>query len=98
MVVKRIQQLDVLRCIAVLVVIARHMPLGKSNEGLRQFLQNIYDSKTPSGAVGRSLIEFGWSGVDLFFVLSGFLVSGLLFREYLDRGNVRVGRFLIRRG
>jgi len=40
----------------------------------------------------------GWAGVDLFFVLSGFLVSGLLFNEYKKTGHVRIGRFLIRRG
>ncbi len=40
----------------------------------------------------------GWAGVDLFFVLSGFLVSGLLFNEYKKTDHVRVGRFLIRRG
>src|SRR5690349_6303271 len=40
----------------------------------------------------------GWVGVDLFFVLSGFLVSGLLFREYQQTRQIRSGRFLLRRG
>ena len=39
----------------------------------------------------------GWVGVDLFFVLSGFLVSALLFTEYKSRGNLGVGRFYLRR-
>ncbi len=44
------------------------------------------------------LTNMGWIGVDLFFVLSGFLVSGLLFREYQKYGNMKPTNFLIRRG
>jgi peptidoglycan/LPS O-acetylase OafA/YrhL len=58
-----------------------------------------------------SLLPSGWTqvindythtvggrlGVNLFFVLSGFLVSGLLFDEHDARGTIHLKRFLIRR-
>lgn len=42
--------------------------------------------------------KVGWSGVDLFFVLSGFLISGLLYSEYKKRQDISLRRFFVRRG
>ena len=39
----------------------------------------------------------GFVGVDVFFVLSGFLITGLLVKERLETGTIRYGTFLARR-
>lgn len=39
----------------------------------------------------------GFVGVDVFFVLSGYLITGLLLRERLRTGGIRYARFLARR-
>ncbi len=81
---KRNLQLDILRGIAVILVMGRHLELPR-----------------PDGVLG-SLVwawwQIGWIGVDLFFVLSGFLIGGLLISELERTGRIDVKRFLIRRG
>jgi peptidoglycan/LPS O-acetylase OafA/YrhL len=81
----RLVQLDILRAVAVLMVLGRHM--GPVPETLPRFI--ALPLRLWSGA--------GWAGVDLFFVLSGFLIGGLLFGEHRRRGTIRIGRFLTRR-
>lgn len=39
----------------------------------------------------------GFLGVDVFFVLSGFLITSLLVREIGDRGRIDLGSFYVRR-
>lgn len=77
--------LDVLRALAVLLVIGRHAVMP------------TLPWSRPAESLLSAWSRGGWIGVDLFFVLSGFLVSGLLFREYRTHGSVTVARFLVRR-
>lgn len=46
---------------------------------------------------GLPWVGGGYVGVDVFFVLSGFLITGLLVREVNQSGRVRLGRFWARR-
>jgi len=62
---RRIPGLDGLRGVAILLVLLCH---------------SIFDMqpKTPFGAHLQAIGRLTWSGVDLFFVLSGFLIGGIL--------------------
>ena len=42
-------------------------------------------------------LEGGFLGVDVFFVLSGFLITSLLLVEWEGSGSIRLGRFWLRR-
>ena len=78
--------LDILRFVAVLLVIGRHFQLPSKDCAV--WLQPVF----------YAWIRGGWVGVDLFFVLSGFLISGLLFNDYKKNRSLSLGRFYIRRG
>ena len=82
----RLRQLDILRALAVLLVLGRHLPdIPASITGLSRGALELWQ-------------RCGWIGVDLFFVLSGFLIAGLLFGEHERHGRIAVRRCYVRRG
>jgi len=64
---KRIPELDGLRGMAILLVFLAHYLGGAGHLHFRAPIRHIF-----------SAMNVGWSGVDLFFVLSGFLIGGIL--------------------
>jgi peptidoglycan/LPS O-acetylase OafA/YrhL len=76
-------ELDFIRGIAILLVIDFHTPRSP----FRTFCMWLGFQD-----------HIGVLGVDIFFVLSGFLVGGLLMKEWKVRRGVDGKRFLIRRG
>ncbi len=68
---KRREDIQGLRAVAVLLVIFAHL--------------------------GITGFDGGWIGVDVFFVISGFLITGLLMREYDETNHVSLRQFYLRR-
>lgn len=69
---KRLKGLDGLRGVAILAVIAEHT--------LR-----LSHPTTVFSKIWAAVQESSWSGVDLFFVLSGFLITGILLDSRSDK-------------
>lgn len=67
----RVPEWDGIRGLAILLVVFYHYIYGAMPENA-------------GGAAGviRTVFPLSWSGVDLFFVLSGFLIGGILMNQY----------------
>ena len=59
------------------------------------FLYHYHFSHHPEWM--NNVVGFGWSGVDLFFVLSGFLISNQLLTGIKSGENIKFGIFYIKR-
>lgn len=78
--------LDLLRTTAIFLVL-----LGHVNSEYLRFFDGGWFNHSP-------VFTYGWTGVDLFFVLSGFLIGKQLWQELVRTGTIRFGAFFLRRG
>jgi peptidoglycan/LPS O-acetylase OafA/YrhL len=56
-----------------------------------------YGALFPHPAWVERVSDFGWTGVDLFFVLSGYLLGGQLLRSLARGERISVGEFYLKR-
>src|SRR6202021_1369361 len=85
LVAHRIPSLDGLRAVAILLVISLHI-----------IQRNITSLGNLKLGVPLFLLASG-DGVGIFFVLSGFLITGLLLKEYDATGRINLINFYLRR-
>lgn len=78
---KRIPSLDGLRAVAIMMVIAQHLSSGHTIAMLDYLWR----------------FQFGDLGVRIFFVISGFLITSLLRKEFRINGRIDLARFYLRR-
>ena len=76
-------ELDGLRFIAFFLVFLHHLPFPKSILAESRLLSSVH--------------TFGWVGVDIFLVLSAYLLTCLALAEVSRTGGFDVRRFYIRR-
>jgi len=77
----------------------RNRKVFRSLDGIRaaSILAVIWHHATPRGAFAMPMFDRGFLGVDMFFVLSGFLIVTLLLRERDRNGRISLRNFYARR-
>lgn len=78
---QKLYGLDHLRALAIILVFFFHYFIVSG--GQPEWLPNV--------------ASFGWTGVDLFFVLSGFLISSQLFSQIKNRQSISLKTFFVKR-
>jgi peptidoglycan/LPS O-acetylase OafA/YrhL len=81
---KRSIELDFIRGIAIIAVMGFHF-------------HSFPTGSAVVAAIEYPLKSFGLEGVNLFFTLSGFLVGGLLLKQYAQEERIDATRFIVRR-
>jgi peptidoglycan/LPS O-acetylase OafA/YrhL len=85
--------IDGIRALSILLVLVYHTFL-------------VYDLSNPYETAASITHHMGWAwtwawngdkGVDVFFVMSGFLISGILFKTYDKLGHLNLKNFYVRR-
>jgi peptidoglycan/LPS O-acetylase OafA/YrhL len=85
-------QLDGLRALAFFLVFLEHqspIPMTPQAALIPGVKEGLF--------FAHSAMRWGWVGVDIFFVLSAFLITTLLLRERAQFGNVDFPQFFLRR-
>jgi peptidoglycan/LPS O-acetylase OafA/YrhL len=77
-------ELDFIRGLAIIAVMGFHF-------------HTVHTGNALVAVIEYPLKSFGKEGVNLFFTLSGFLVGGLLLKQYARAGHIDARRFIIRR-
>ena len=84
----QVPALDAIRAAAILLVVGGHYSkeVWRVGGGPELAIQQL------------PVFTLGWTGVDLFFILSGYLIGRQLWKELFTSGDVQVARFILRRG
>lgn len=79
---KRISSIDGLRGISILFVLVDHFIYFSGNNILNPYFSFFINSK---------------NGVDLFFIISGFLITNIFVKEHINKGKINLRSFFLRR-